>query len=68
MARDRPMCMYQYQTQFGGTRVPSVPADKSIVVYPALARHIVVLVKDQIYKVPVITENGKRVPVHVLEG
>ncbi|RKP26829.1 acyltransferase ChoActase/COT/CPT [Syncephalis pseudoplumigaleata] len=67
MARDRPMCMHQYQCQFGGARIAEHPADRITTVYPALARHIVVLVRDQVFKVPVIAENGKRVPVQLLE-
>ena len=43
------------------------PADRLVTVYPALARHIIVLVRDQIFKVPVIAENGKRVPIELLE-
>jgi carnitine O-acetyltransferase len=67
MARDKPMCMRQYQCQFGTVRIADNPADRMITVYPALARHIIVLARDQIFKVPVISENGKRVPVQLLE-
>ncbi|KAI9595103.1 acyltransferase ChoActase/COT/CPT [Syncephalis fuscata] len=67
MARDRPMCMRQYQCQFGGIRIAENPSDRIVSVYPALARHIIVLVRDQIFKVPVIADSGKRVPVQLLE-
>lgn len=65
--KDTPLDMNQYKCQFGATRIPVSPADKIRTVYPAKARHIIVMTKDQVYKVDVIREDGSRVPIKELE-
>ena len=59
--------MNQYKHQFGTTRIPDFPADRIVTSWPATATHIIVLYRDQIFKVPVITNNGTRVPIKELE-
>ncbi|KAI8925851.1 Choline/Carnitine o-acyltransferase-domain-containing protein [Entophlyctis helioformis] len=66
-ARDTPLCMNQYRNMFGTTRIPGAPADTVKTAHPAQAKHIVVLARDQIYKVDVIRENGVRVPLKEIE-
>lgn len=65
--RDKPLCMNQVRCQFGASRIAEHPADRLQLSYPALARHIIVLAQDQIFKVQVITEEGRRVPVKLIE-
>ncbi|KAJ3038609.1 hypothetical protein HDV00_000453 [Rhizophlyctis rosea] len=65
--KDTPLDMNQYKTQFGACRIPGSPADTIHTEYPSTARHIVVLMQDQIYKVDVIREDGARVPLKELE-
>ncbi|KAI8585099.1 acyltransferase ChoActase/COT/CPT [Geranomyces variabilis] len=65
--RDRPLDMNQYKAQFGTSRLPGDPADTIRTVHPCLARHVIVLTKDQIYKVDVLRADGSRVPLKELE-
>ncbi|KND04986.1 uncharacterized protein SPPG_00670 [Spizellomyces punctatus DAOM BR117] len=64
--KDTPLCMNQYKCQFGASRLPGEP-DTISTVWPAKARHVIVLTKDQIYKVDVLREDGSRVPIKELE-
>ena len=59
--------MNQYKCQFGSTRIPSSPSDIGSTIHPALGKHITVMAKDQIYKVPVMQEDGARVTLLELE-
>ncbi|KAJ3150271.1 hypothetical protein HDU86_006662 [Geranomyces michiganensis] len=65
--RDRPLDMNQYKAQFGTSRLPGEKADTIRSSHPCLARHIIVLTKDQIYKVDVLRADGSRVPLKELE-
>ncbi|KAI9012971.1 acyltransferase ChoActase/COT/CPT [Gaertneriomyces semiglobifer] len=65
--RDKPLDMNQYKNQFGATRISASPADKIHTVWPASARHIIVLTRDQIYKVDVVRSDGSRVPIQEIE-
>nr|KAJ3423289.1 hypothetical protein HK105_006666 [Polyrhizophydium stewartii] len=66
-AKDKPLCMNQYRNMFSTTRIPGSPADKIRTMHPAPAKHIIVLARDQIYKVDVLRDNGGRVPIKEIE-
>ncbi|TPX34563.1 hypothetical protein SmJEL517_g02819 [Synchytrium microbalum] len=61
-----PMCMNQYKNQFGATRMPGAPIDEILTQYPATGKHIIVMCRDQMYRVDVYTASGERVPVKEL--
>ncbi|CAG8485294.1 11681_t:CDS:10 [Cetraspora pellucida] len=61
--RQGPLCMDQYTKQFGASRIADFPSDRIITTWPATAKHIVVIFKDQIFKVQVLGGNGERVPI-----
>jgi carnitine O-acetyltransferase len=60
--------MNQYKFQFGTTRIPGDKADTIVNNYPNNhIRHIIVLIRNQIYKVVVIDEQGNRASVRELK-
>ncbi|CAG8510683.1 5698_t:CDS:10 [Paraglomus occultum] len=65
--RQGPLCMNQYKNQFGTTRIADSPADRIITTWPATAKHIIVLMRDHIFKVQVLGEGGARVPIKAIE-
>ncbi|GBC09236.1 hypothetical protein RclHR1_08700004 [Rhizophagus clarus] len=65
--RQGPLCMNQYKKQFSTTRIADSPADRSISYWPATAKHIIVLFRDQIFKVQVLGEGGARVTIKDIE-
>ncbi|CAG8496162.1 1854_t:CDS:2 [Diversispora eburnea] len=58
-----PLCMNQYKRQFGVSRIPDFPVDRIITTWPSIAKHIIVIYKDQIFKVQVLGERGERVSI-----
>ncbi|KAI9021261.1 acyltransferase ChoActase/COT/CPT [Hyaloraphidium curvatum] len=62
-----PFSMDQYGKFFGGTRVPGDVADTILVPFPAKARHIILMIKDQMYVVDVVGKHGERVPISQIE-
>ncbi|KAF9992984.1 hypothetical protein BGZ65_011557, partial [Modicella reniformis] len=65
--RATPLCMNQYKNQFGTYRVADLPRDRIVTSWPSTANHVAVLVKDQIFKVPVVGPNGERVSIKAIE-
>ncbi|RIA89411.1 acyltransferase ChoActase/COT/CPT [Glomus cerebriforme] len=65
--RQGPLCMDQYKKQFGTTRIADFPADRIITSWPTTAKHIIVLFRDQIFKVQVLGEGGARVTIKDIE-
>ncbi|KAI9364522.1 acyltransferase ChoActase/COT/CPT [Zopfochytrium polystomum] len=65
--RRMPLCMHQYKNMFGIARVPGQSEDTIRFTYPATANHIIVLARDQIYRVPVLHADGSRVSLAELE-
>ncbi|KAJ3300310.1 hypothetical protein HK104_002129 [Borealophlyctis nickersoniae] len=59
--------MNQYCQIFGVTRVPKEGCDVNVGRHPANGRHIIVLVRDQIYVVDVYSDAGARVAVSDIE-
>ena len=59
--------MNQYKKQFGTARIADSPADRVISPWPATAKHIIVLFRDQIFKVRVLGEGGARVTIKDIE-
>jgi hypothetical protein len=53
--------------QFGVTRQPALPGDRIIQQCPAPGRHILVMIEDQLYKVPVLTATGQSVEQSKIE-
>ncbi|KAJ3272524.1 hypothetical protein HDV01_005475 [Terramyces sp. JEL0728] len=62
-----PLCMNQYKNIFGTTRLPGKTSDTLSHQYPTTAKHIIVLTKNEIYKVQVLADDGKRVSNAELE-
>ncbi|KAI8820843.1 acyltransferase ChoActase/COT/CPT [Fimicolochytrium jonesii] len=65
--KDKPLDMNQYKSQFGATRIPKKGCDEIRTVWPARSRHIIVLTRDQVYRVEVIRADNTRVPLKELE-
>ncbi|ORZ31786.1 acyltransferase ChoActase/COT/CPT [Catenaria anguillulae PL171] len=65
--RAGPLCMDQYRHMFGVTR-NAVP-DQDVIVrgFPCQAKHIVVIVQDQLFRVPVFDVQGRRIAVEEIE-
>ena len=62
---DSPLCMSQYNSIFGSSRVPGVEID-TITKNPN-SNHIIILLKNQIYKLDTLSSDGSRVPLKELE-
>ncbi|ORZ34834.1 acyltransferase ChoActase/COT/CPT [Catenaria anguillulae PL171] len=58
--KGKPLCMNQYTKLFGGTRTPKTGCDSITTPWPTNARHILVLVRDQIFKLPILGDKGQR--------
>lgn len=57
-----PLDMSQYKHIFGVTRIPKSNCDVNYDIFPTPATHITVLVRDQIFKVPVYdSQNSTRI-------
>ncbi|KXS20680.1 acyltransferase ChoActase/COT/CPT [Gonapodya prolifera JEL478] len=61
MQKTTPLSMDQYTLLYGGTRIPGSPEDLIVTQHPNHNRHIVVLVKDQVFKVDVLGPKGERI-------
>jgi carnitine O-acetyltransferase len=57
--------MSQYNSQFGTCRVPGSPKD--VIVSSSDAKHIVVMLKNQMYRLDVVLKDGGRVSIKELE-
>ncbi|ORX86023.1 acyltransferase ChoActase/COT/CPT [Basidiobolus meristosporus CBS 931.73] len=57
--RKAPLCMNQYKRIFGTARIADTTRDKLVYNYPATAKHVIVMAKDQFFKVNVLGENGQ---------
>ena len=66
--KTQPFCMHQFKLLFGGQRFPAPVCDTIATPFPCVARHIAVLVKDQIYAVDVVGANGKTASTEEIEG
>lgn len=60
--------MNQVRLMFGVTRKPLLPVDENVGTHPALAKHITVLVRDQVFSVQVLANDGSRVPISSLKS
>ncbi|KAI8593385.1 acyltransferase ChoActase/COT/CPT [Geranomyces variabilis] len=66
--RAGPLDMNQYRQIFGITRVPKPGCDINVGSHPCRSKHIVVLARDQVYKVDILdSKTGDRVPVAAIE-
>ncbi|KAI8805662.1 acyltransferase ChoActase/COT/CPT [Cladochytrium replicatum] len=62
-----PLCMHQYTCQYGATRIPKPGKDEIYTPHPATTKHIIVMLRDQIYKVDVVHSSGARVTLAELQ-
>lgn len=67
LKKDQPQCMWQYTRIFGITRVPLPHCDGIIQQDLSKTNHIVVLVQNHVYKLPVYHPDGKRYTVDEIE-
>ncbi|KAI1316638.1 Carnitine O-acetyltransferase mitochondrial [Mortierella claussenii] len=65
--RTTPLCMNQYKNQFEAYRVADLPRDRIVTTWPTTSNYIAVMMRDQIFKVPVSGPNGERVSVQAIE-
>lgn len=63
-----PMCMHQFKLLFGGQRYPAPVCDTIATPWPATAKHVAVLIKDQIYAVDMIGANGQTAGIDEIEA
>ncbi|TPX69357.1 hypothetical protein CcCBS67573_g06884 [Chytriomyces confervae] len=61
--KDSPLCMNQYNNIFAVTRIPGEKADTISSDYPSKATHIIVQVRNQMYRVDLFSKDGSRVSV-----
>ncbi|KAI9269130.1 acyltransferase ChoActase/COT/CPT [Phascolomyces articulosus] len=59
VSRSGPFCMNQLKKMFGASRIAANPRDKIVTSWPATAKHITVIYKDQIFSVPVFDAEGQ---------
>ncbi|KAJ3296830.1 hypothetical protein HDU79_005622 [Rhizoclosmatium sp. JEL0117] len=66
--KDAPLCMNQYTNLYGVTRIPGEKADtiSSPSPFPTSATHIIVSIRNQFYKVDVISKDGKRLSMKAI--
>jgi carnitine O-acetyltransferase len=62
-----PLCMNQYKGIFGVTRIPDMPKDRLEMSFPPKGTHIIVMVRDQMFKVEVLGKGGKRVKIEDIQ-
>jgi carnitine O-acetyltransferase len=62
-----PMCMNQLRHMFGVTRIPGLGKDTLREEFPCMAKHIVVLARDQLFRVDVYDTLGNRLSLKNLE-
>lgn len=60
--------MNQVKLMFGVTRRPLLPVDENVGSHPAQAKHISVLLRDQVFSVQVLAQDGSRVPISTLKA
>ncbi|CAO3625399.1 unnamed protein product [Cunninghamella blakesleeana] len=68
VSRSGPFCMHQLKGVFSTTRIPDLPRDRVISHYPATAKHITVIYKDQLFSVDVIGPNGETLSTKAIEN
>ncbi|KAI8622489.1 acyltransferase ChoActase/COT/CPT [Chytriomyces sp. MP71] len=61
--KDSPLCMNQYNNIFAVSRIPGEKADTISSDFPSKAKHIIVHIRDQMYRIDVIAKDGSRVSV-----
>ncbi|KAJ1644642.1 hypothetical protein IWQ61_010397 [Dispira simplex] len=64
--RNTPLCMNQYRYQFSTSRIPQADKDTIVHQYPSTASHIIVMARDQILQVQVLSNQGELLPREVI--
>ncbi|KAJ1967965.1 Carnitine O-acetyltransferase mitochondrial [Dispira parvispora] len=64
--RNSPLCMNQYRYQFSTSRIPQADKDTIVHEYPSTANHIIVMARDQILRVQVLSNQGELLPREVI--
>ncbi|KAG0184691.1 Carnitine O-acetyltransferase mitochondrial [Apophysomyces sp. BC1034] len=67
-SRSGPFCMHQLKNLFGTSRIAAEPRDEIVTTWPATAKHITVVYKDQFFSVPVIGAYGETPSVKSIES
>lgn len=67
LKKDQPQCMWQYTRIYGITRVPLLHCDGIIQQDLSKTHHIIVLVQNQVYKLPVYHQDGRRYTLDEIE-
>lgn len=67
VTRSGPFCMHQLKGIFGTSRIARMPKDTLITSWPATAQHVVVMYKDQFFKVPVFDGNGHVLSLNAIQ-
>lgn len=62
-----PLCMNQYKMLFGVSRIPGNEVDSIYHEFPQKSRHITLIIRDNIYKLPVINEKGLALSIDELK-
>jgi carnitine O-acetyltransferase len=67
ITKQGPLDMHQYSRMFGVTRVPKLECDIIVGDHPCKSKHIIVMMKDQIFVVYVYDKSGGRIAVKEIE-
>ncbi|KAJ3338995.1 hypothetical protein HDU93_008818 [Gonapodya sp. JEL0774] len=62
-----PQCMSQLTRIFSTSRIPDLPRDHLSTTFPPTARHIIVMIRGQLYQVQVLSDEGTTVPLAEIE-
>ncbi|PVU84639.1 hypothetical protein BB560_007298 [Smittium megazygosporum] len=62
----KPICMNQYKGLFGVTRIPRTECDE-IFKYKGTLTHFILMAKDQLFKIPLLSETGERLEIGDIE-
>ncbi|KAF7728290.1 hypothetical protein EC973_006465 [Apophysomyces ossiformis] len=68
VSRSGPFCMHQLKNLFGTSRIAAEPSDKIVTTWPATAKHITVIYKDQFFSVQVVGPHGESASVQAIES
>jgi carnitine O-acetyltransferase len=63
ISRDKPLCMHQYKLQFGASRIACPGVDEIVTQWPCTSKHIVVMLRDQMFAVDVLDKHNQRASI-----
>lgn len=68
VSRSGPFCMHQSKNMFGASRIAALPRDKLTTQWPATAKHITVIYKNQCFSVPVFDAQGQVLSIETVQS